>query len=187
MTSQEHNEIRQDLLERAKEIGFAPKGIHLYGVDKLERAVREAERAWRESESAVADGVVPDVAEPERKEEALPARKAAPRMSVSGLRGDTRAKVIADLEAANPGWKYVYQPSKAEPAELARKGLESTGKYHKSDLICRTDKAAYEEWLEERNIVERETMDSIDMDGTRILSQTASPKTPVEGRKHKQS
>lgn len=104
-------------------------------------------------------------------------RKPAPKMSVSGIRTNERSKMLKELEAKDPGAKYLLQPAGISGEALALKGLESTGKVWKNNVICRTDKEAYGEVMAEKRQKHRDVMDSIDSSQRLIQSFTESPKT----------
>ncbi len=170
MTSQEEKTERDELNKKAKALGIVSP--HLFGMEKLLQKIAEAE-------------VVPEVAEVVAeapiaviKPEPVVERKVAPKMVVTGRKEDSRTKRIKELEAANPGVKYITKKAGTTPAQLKAIGLESTGEYLKNDLICCTDKDSYEGWLDERNAGARRTMDSIDTEGTKIKSHTAQAKVP---------
>ena len=153
MTSQEETDKKQELLVRAKELGI--KGAHVCGIDKLEEKIADAEAANE-----------------------APVRKVAPRMSISVARSLGRDAAIAQLERDNPGYKYILESADTNAAMLAAKGLESTGKYLKNDLICRTDKESYEEFLKDRNDRNSRVMDSVydEGDTPSFDSQAKKPK-----------
>ena len=169
MTSQEEKTERDELNKKAKALGIVSP--HLFGMEKLLQKIAEAEVV---PEVAVVAEVVAPVIKPEPVVE----RKVAPKMVVTGRKEDSRTKRIKELEAANPGVKYITKKAGTTPAQLKAIGLESTGEYLKNDLICCTDKDSYEGWLDERNAGARRTMDSIDTEGTKIKSHTAQAKVP---------
>ena len=169
MTSQEEKTERDELNKKAKALGIVSP--HLFGMEKLLQKIAEAE-VVPEVE------VVAEVVAPVIKPEPVVERKVAPKMVVTGRKEDSRTKRIKELEAANPGVKYITKKAGTTPSQLKAIGLESTGEYLKNDLICCTDKDSYEEWMEERNAGARRTMDSIDTEGTKIKSHTAQAKVP---------
>ena len=171
MTSQEEKTERDELNKKAKALGIVSP--HLFGMEKLLQKIAEAEVV---PEVEVVAEVV--VAAPVIKPEPVVERKVAPKMVVTGRKEDSRTKRIKELEAANPGVKYITKKAGTTPAQLKAIGLESTGEYLKNDLICCTDKDSYEGWLDERNAGARRTMDSIDTEGTKIKSHTAQAKVP---------
>lgn len=152
MTSQEDKTEKDVLVAQAKELGI--KSPHTCGVEKLKEKIAEAQ----------ANPVVE--------------RKVAPKMVVTGKKEDSRTKRINELEAENPGIKYLTKKAGTTAAQLKAAGLESTGEYLKNDLICRTDKDSYNEWIDARNSAARRTMDSIDTEGTKIKSHSAQAKVP---------
>ena len=170
MTSQEEKTERDELNKKAKALGIVSP--HLFGMEKLLQKIAEAEVV--PEVEVVAEVVVAPVIKPEPVVE----RKVAPKMVVTGRKEDSRTKRIKELEAANPGVKYITKKAGTTPSQLKAIGLESTGEYLKNDLICCTDKDSYEEWMEERNAGARRTMDSIDTEGTKIKSHTAQAKVP---------
>jgi hypothetical protein len=170
MDTQEEKAVKSELIAEAKALGIVAKGLHLYSVKKLQDTI-----------ASVKENGLPVSAPPAPTKE--PERKKAPKMSLAGLQASSRSEVIKNLEADNPGYKYLYQSSAITAEQLAQKGLESTGQYHKSDLICRTDKESYDEYLAQRNIIQRQLMDSIDTEGTKIKSFDANPKAPKGAEK----
>ena len=115
-------------------------------------------------------------AEAEVEVKAEAPRKVAPRMSVKSVNFDMRTQILDDLEKANPGYTYKYQNSNISAAQLEAKGFESTGKFHKNDLICRTTKDSFVEYQEAKNARQRKVMDAIDTEGARIKSHDAQIK-----------
>lgn len=139
MTSQEETDKKQELVEKAKALGI--KNQHVCGIEKLEEKIAELET------------------------KAEPVRKKAPRMYVSGSRSQTRDAVVSQLEAENPGYKYILERANITPGELRAKDLESTGKYLKNDLICRLPIEEYNEWLIDRNETNARVMHSVYEEG----------------------
>jgi hypothetical protein len=136
MTSQEQTDEKQELVEKAKSLGV--KNAHACSVETLKEKIGMTE---------------------EKVE--TPARKRAPRMRVLGARQGGRDAIIADLEAQNPGYKYVLENANVTAEQLKSRDLESTGKYLKNDLICRMDIDYYNEFLEDRNVQNEKVMHSI--------------------------
>jgi hypothetical protein len=187
MTSQE-TARKEELVEEAKSLGI--KGAHLCGIPKLVEKIAEA-KAVKEKDSVPPDidpeaGNVKVIEESiEKVIEDMPEkapRKVAPRMSVASISQDERSKKVAELEAANPGYKYIFKASSTTKAQLEAIGLESTGEFLKNDLICRTEKDSFIEWQKTKNDAQRRLMDSIDTEGTKIKSHDAHAKRPNKGK-----
>lgn len=115
-------------------------------------------------------------------------RKKAPKMQVASVGENTRAKLIAKLEADDPESKYLTQAASISSEEINAKGLEVVKKsngdimYHGSDIVCRTDKRSYYDWQNARSAHATEAMKAIDKDlsteggGRRIQSVTENVK-----------
>ena len=166
MASQEETDKKQELMVEAKSLGI--KGAHLCGIEKLEEKI-----AAVKNESSDLNTVAPTVdvvKEPERKK--------APRMTIGGTKSMSRDETVARLERENPGYKYILENANVNAAQLEAKGLESTGKYLKNDLICRTDAESYEEFLKDRNIQNERVMHAVYDEGDvpSFDSQVKKPK-----------
>jgi hypothetical protein len=118
-------------------------------------------------------------------------RKKAPKLRVAGYGENSRSKLIAELERDDPDAKYILQAAGITPEEASIKGMEIVKKangdvmYCGNDIVCRTDKESYNEWVDGRNNRALNAMKSIDRDltsergGKKIQSLKSSPKTGV--------
>jgi hypothetical protein len=99
-------------------------------------------------------------------------------MNVSNIGRDDRTAMIETLEREDPECTYVMQAGTATNRELAAKGLERTEYSVKNDVVCRTLKEGFTEYIEQKNKASYEAMQRID-GGTGIVGNHSShAKTP---------
>jgi hypothetical protein len=143
MTSQ--TETLEELKLKAKALKI--KGAHLYkDAESLQAKIDEVTGV---------DVVVAAVTE-------APKRKKAPKMSVGGILSDDRAELVARLEAEDPDAKYIFQRGDISDRELAGKGLERTEHVLRNDVLCRTDREAYNEVQANKRKAQYDSMQRID-------------------------
>jgi len=147
----------EQMKDEAKSLGI--KGAHLMKQETLEAKIAEAKE--------------PAASEPTE------VRKVAPRMNVQNITSNDRRRIIAELERDNPGYKYMFQPKNISGDALENKGLESTGKTWRNNIICRTSMDGYHDWQAAKRQHQRRVMDSVDVEGRYIKSVTEAPKKGV--------
>ena len=93
-------------------------------------------------------------------------RKTAPKVMVWNRHVDERAKLVRELEAANPKLKYLFERADIKPDELARKGYEAVLKDGAElrapggDLVVCTDAEAWNERLRAECEFSREQLEA---------------------------
>ena len=105
-----------------------------------------------------------------------PKRKAPPKMSVANVGIDARAALLTRLEAEDPECKYQLQPFGITAEELTAKALQRTDHTIGNEIVCRTDREAYEAVVNAKNAMQRRSMDAIDPSGSKIKAHTARAK-----------
>lgn len=108
--------------------------------------------------------------------EEKPKRSKAPKMSLEGITTNNRRKYLDKLDAADPECKHLLQPIGITAEELKLKGLEPTGETWRNNVVCRTDKQGYNDYMAEKRQKRRRMMDAIDVEQKYIKSHTESPK-----------
>jgi len=160
MTSQVEDQAGielQELRQRAKDLKV--KGCGILQADKLIEKIAEAEGKM----------IVPAAEDAPRKK--------APKMKAFNIKQDDRAKKVAELEAADPGAKYIFQPAKITDDELEAKGFERTSVSTRNDILVRTDKESYEQVQKDRNAYRLKNMKRIDKAEVFFKGHKANPKT----------
>lgn len=152
MTSQE-KEDNKELIDEAIELGiFNPK---VFSLENLKLKVAAAKFELKpEAEEKETEVTV-------QKEEQ---RSKAPRMNVSNINEDTRERVVAEMRAKEPENEFVFQRGDVTDTELQAKGLQRTGVSVKNDIICRTNKESFNEWMDTQREAELTKMSAIEKD-----------------------
>lgn len=179
MASQiEKTDERVELEAQAKELGM--KGIHFFKTEESLKTAIAKKQAENVTEPTEEVPVVETKLEDEIKVEVEKIkRKTAPRMSVANINNDDRTALIERMEREDPDSKYLFQSSTATPRELAAKGLERTDLSVKNDILCRTLKQGYEEYISDKNEAQHESMQRIDPTSDGIVgSHDAKAKKP---------
>lgn len=166
MTSQIDNENMTKLKAEAKELGV--KGIHFF---KTEESLQAKVDSMKEPV------IEQKVTEPEVVVNATPARKKAPKMSVSSISRDDREELIKELKRDDPDCEYLFEKGTVTDAELKAKGMERTGHSIRNDIVVRTDKEAFKQYYDAKRGAQERLMKSVDTDGTRIKSFTENRKS----------
>jgi len=116
-------------------------------------------------------------------------RSKAPKLRVATSGESSRNKLIEQMEREDPECKYLTQSSALTQAEAKAKGIEICKEpngdfiYCGEDIVCRTDKESYYEWVDKRNADATRSMKSIDKDlstkhgGKHIQSLNSKAKT----------
>jgi hypothetical protein len=158
MTSQE-KEANKELIDEAQELGiYNPKVLSL---ENLKLKVAEAKAPEPEAEPEVTV----------QKEEK---RSKAPRMNVSNINEDTRERVVAEMRVKEPENEFLFMKGDVTDVELQAKGLQRTGVSVKNDILCRTNKESFKEWMDAKGDAALNSMRKIEKDdgGTgRIVRQ----------------
>jgi len=109
-------------------------------------------------------------------------RVPAPAVSIESPHYDERYEQVARLDEADPAYVHVYQPGGITPEQLAAKRMEvvmdGNGEplRHRGDIVCRTDRKAFEAPLRRESLMSRKQMKEVQgVDRTQI----ASPKAPM--------
>lgn len=158
MTSQEKTD-NAELIEQAKALGI--KGWHLCSPEVLQEKVDNAEPP------VVRDAPV------------APVRKVAPKMPVKNRGEDTRERLARQYRMAEPENEFVYQSASMTDAQLEAKGFQRTGDSVGGDILCRTDKVAFNEVRAARKEEALEIASAIEKDnegGQLVRRCTESPK-----------
>jgi hypothetical protein len=167
MTSQKTEKTEERLELESVARGLGVKGFLPKDDEVLKAKIAEAQG----TEAVVVEKVEPVVAKEVK-------RSTAPRMNVSNIGRDDRTAMIDKLEREDPSCKYVMQAGTATNRELAAKGLERTEFSVKNDVVCRTQKEGYAEYVEQKNEASYEAMQRID-GGTGIVgNHNSQAKTP---------
>lgn len=155
------NTKEESVREEAKKLGIG--SWHLKSIDKLEAEIAEAKGTTE-------------------KAKAEPVRKKAPRIQVSKARGSSRQKKLDELNKAHPEYIHQYRPFGTEQAKIEAGGFEVVpGETRGEEIIVRTMRDSYDEYLAESNNAEAEKMEAgVDDSGRMVQRQTASPKSPVK-------
>lgn len=150
--------------------GLGIKGCLPKSDDALETKIAEAQGT---------EAVVVERAEPVVAQKGIE-RKTAPRMNVANVGRDDRTAMIEKLEREDPECKYVMQAGTVSNRELAAKGLERTEFSVKNDVVCRTLREGFSEYVEQKNKASYEAMQRID-GGTGIVgNHNSKAKTPSQ-------
>ena len=149
MTSQE-KEDNKELIDEAQELGiYNPKVLTL---ENLKQKVAKAKAPEPEAEKEEVTV---------QKEEQ---RSKAPRMNVSNINEDTRERVVSEMRKKEPENEFVFQRGDVTDEELQAKGLQRTGVSVKNDIICRTNKESFNEWMDTQRDAELKKMSAIEKD-----------------------
>lgn len=112
-------------------------------------------------------------------------RKTAPRVQVWNFHVDERAKLIGELEAANPKLKYLFERGDIKPDELARKGYEAVLKdgaelrVPGGDLVVCTDAEAWNERLRAECEFSRQQLEArVEPEQSTVKRSPKEPKFP---------
>jgi hypothetical protein len=185
MASQKEKTDERKALEKlAKDVGV--KGIHLFSKEgSLEGAIakKQAEAVASEPKlevEAVVEEVAEEVAEKVVEAKASPKRKAPPRMNVAGIGRDDRAEMIERLDREDPECMHSFQNSNITARELAAKGFEKTEYSVRNDIVCRTERASFEKWQQEKIDSQYEDMQAIDGGTGQVDALTEMAKAPRE-------
>lgn len=164
MTAEEKSN-NPEIVEEARRLKI--KSWHLKPLEQVKKEIDEA------GDSPI---VVP-VSEPKAKvEKPQPVRSVAPKMPLAGIGVDSRRKLLAELDAKEPGVKHLFQPANLSDEDLLAKGFERTGITLKNDIVVRTDAERYDQIRNLKMAHHRKMMNSIDTEGEKIVSLTEQPK-----------
>lgn len=162
MTSQINSARMMELSAQAKEIGV--KGVHLFrSEDTLMAAIAKAQ-----GKEVVEPIEIPVVEETMRKK--------APDMIATRVRGDERERKVAELEAADPECKYIFQHHSITDEELLAKGFQRTGHSVKNSILVKTTKESYDESIRIRNRDSLYAMKKIDKAEVYFKGHSENPK-----------
>ena len=197
MTSEEKRD-NPEIVEQAKKHNV--KQWWLRSLGDVERMIQMA-KAEAEESAVIPKEVLAEVAEqsapvedtqettdeellaavslPDPVKEVEPApveRRVAPKMPLVRMGEDSRTKLLATLDAENPGIKHLFQNASSTDEELRNKGMERTGQMLKNDIVVRTDAERFALNKTEATNYHRKMMGAIDTEGDKILSLTEDPK-----------
>ena len=111
-----------------------------------------------------------------------PVRKKAPRMQVRTARGNDRQAYLDELNAQNPEYEHQYRQAGTPADKIYAQGFEVVpGKTRGDEIVVRTMKDSFEEWIAESNSAEADKMErGVDDSGKMVQRLKASPKSPVK-------
>jgi hypothetical protein len=85
-------------------------------------------------------------------------------MNVSNINEDTRERVVAEMRIKEPENEFLFQKGDVTDEELKAKGLQRTGVSVKNDILCRTNKESFNEWMDAQREAELTKMSAIEKD-----------------------
>lgn len=155
MTTQNIDTLR----EEAKALKI--KSWHVLGEDRL---TEEIQKAKADKTDAVTT--------------AEPVRKKAPRMQIRSARTNDRQSFLDEMNEKNPEYEYQYRAAGTPADRIEAGGFEVvTGVTRGEEIVVRTSKDSFVEYLDASNDSEASKMEAgVDDTGRMVQRQKSSPK-----------